>query len=105
MKPEQYIARLEHLETERQNWDDHWQEIAEVVFPRRADFNRSMYKGERKNTKIVDSTAVIANELLGAGLHGMLTNHAPCCVLLTYERALLGYDSLRYWLYVYRGRP
>ena len=76
MKPEQYIARLEHLETERQNWDDHWQEIAEVVFPRRADFNRSMYKGERKNTKIVDSTAVIANELLGAGLHGMLTNPA-----------------------------
>ena len=76
MKPEQYISRLEKLEGDRRNWDDHWQEVAEVVFPNRSDFTKKVTRGERKNVKIVDSTAVNANELLGAGLHGMLTNPA-----------------------------
>lgn len=76
MEPQKYIARLESLEGDRRNWDYHWQDIAEVVFPRRADFVTSVVRGERKNTKVVDSTAIIANELLAAGLHGMLTNPA-----------------------------
>jgi len=76
MEPKKYLARLESLESDRRNWEYHWQEIAEVVFPRRSDFVTSVVRGERKNTKIVDSTAVFANELLGAGLHGMLTNPA-----------------------------
>jgi len=76
MDAEKYISRQEALEADRRNWDYHWQEIAEVVFPRRADFISTVVKGEKKNTKVVDSTAIIANELLGAGLHGMLTNPA-----------------------------
>ena len=76
MTPELYLQRLESLEADRRNWDSHWQEIAEVVFPRRADFTQKVTRGQRKGLRIVDSTAVIANELLGAGLHGMLTNPA-----------------------------
>lgn len=76
MKAEQYLQRLESLESDRRNWDTHWQEIAEVIFPRRADFTQSVTRGQRKGLRIVDSTAVVANELLGAGLHGMLTNPA-----------------------------
>ena len=99
IKPEQYIARLEKLEGDRRNWDDHWQEIAEVVFPRRADFNKEVTRGERKNTKIVDSTAVIANELLGAGLHGMLTNPASKWFKLRMtDSQMMEDDEVKKWL-------
>lgn len=99
MKPEQYIARLEVLEGDRRNWDDHWQEIAEVVFPRRADFTTEVTRGERKNIRVVDSTAVIANELLGAGLHGMLTNPASKWFKLRLnDLQLMQDEQVRLWL-------
>tara|TARA_R110002153_G_scaffold71743_3_gene188471 strand:- start:3207 stop:4781 length:1575 start_codon:yes stop_codon:yes gene_type:complete len=93
MEPKQYLARLESLESDRRNWEYHWQEIAEVVFPRRSDFVTSVVRGERKNTKIVDSTAVFANELLGAGLHGMLTNPASKWFKLRLSDASLMADN------------
>ena len=30
MEPKKYLARLESLESDRRNWEYHWQEIAEV---------------------------------------------------------------------------
>tara|TARA_R110002124_G_scaffold235380_2_gene400711 strand:- start:3516 stop:5102 length:1587 start_codon:yes stop_codon:yes gene_type:complete len=99
MKPEQYIARLERLEGDRRNWDDHWQEVAEVVFPHRSDFTKEVTRGERKNVKIVDSTAVNANELLGAGLHGMLTNPASKWFKLRLSDNMLMEDpNIKMWL-------
>jgi hypothetical protein len=96
---EKYISRQEALEADRRNWDHHWQEIAEVVFPRRADFITDVVKGERKNTKVVDSTAVIANELLGAGLHGMLTNPSSKWFKLRLtDNRLMQSDEVLSWL-------
>tara|TARA_R110000803_G_scaffold52732_2_gene108473 strand:- start:13119 stop:14723 length:1605 start_codon:yes stop_codon:yes gene_type:complete len=99
MKPQQYVARLETLEGDRRNWDDHWQEIAEVVFPRRADFTQDVTKGERKTVRVVDSTAVLANELLGAGLHGMLTNPSSKWFKLRLSSLeLMEDEEVRAWL-------
>jgi hypothetical protein len=71
-----HLARLKVLKSDRMNWDDHWQEISDYIYPKRADFTVERSAGERRQTKIFDSTPVHANELLASGLHGMLTNPA-----------------------------
>jgi hypothetical protein len=73
---DELINRYEALKKERQMWEAHWQEISELVLPRRSDFVGPRTKGDKRGLKAVDSTAIIANELLAAGLHGMLTNPA-----------------------------
>jgi hypothetical protein len=62
--------------TERANVNDHCQQIAEVISPRKADFLGRMTPGRTKMLKIYDATGVHANEMLAAGLHGMATNPA-----------------------------
>lgn len=93
MEAKKYLARLESLEGDRRNWEYHWQEIAEVMFPKRSDFVTSTVRGERKNTKVVDSTGVIANELLASGLHGMLTNPASKWFKLTLDNTAFMQDK------------
>ena len=70
------IRRFDKLRSDRGVWDSHWQEIGDRVFPRRADFVTARTSGEKRNRLVFDSTAIHANELLAAGLHGMLTNPA-----------------------------
>lgn len=62
--------------TERTNCEIHWQEIAEVMSPRKIDFVGLRTPGEKKMNKVYDSTGIHANEMLAAGLHGMATNPA-----------------------------
>jgi hypothetical protein len=62
--------------TERTNCNSHWQEIAEVMSPRKIDFVGMRTPGEKRMARILDSTGVHATELLAAGLHGMATNPA-----------------------------
>ena len=76
IKVDDYVSRLEVLKGIRGNWDDHWQEASELVLPRRSDFTVNRAKGEKRTLQAIDSTGIIANELLGAGMHGMLTNPA-----------------------------
>ena len=35
------------LKGKRQNWESHWQEIADYVLPRRADVNKSRSSGDK----------------------------------------------------------
>jgi len=62
--------------TERTNCESHWQEVAELVSPRKVDFAGMRTPGEKRMTKVYDSTGIHANEMLAAGLHGMATNPA-----------------------------
>lgn len=62
--------------TERTNFEGQWQQIGEVVSPRKIDFVGMRTPGEKRMNQIYDSTGVHANELLAAGLHGMATNPA-----------------------------
>lgn len=61
---------------ERSNCESHWQEIAEVISPRKLDFVGMRTPGEKKMNKVYDPTGIAANEVLAAGLHGMATNPA-----------------------------
>lgn len=62
--------------TERSNCEGHWQEIAEVISPRKLDFVGLRTPGDKRMTKVFDPTGIAANDMLAAGLHGMATNPA-----------------------------
>ena len=70
------IRRQERLKAERGVVGSHWQEIAELVHPMRADFVGPRTPGEKRSQKIFDGTAGLAAQNLAAGLWGMITNSA-----------------------------
>lgn len=75
------IRRQEQLAAERMPLEQHWQEIAELVNPMRADFTLGngvfpRQAGEKRLQKQYDGTAALAAEQLAAGLWGMITNSA-----------------------------
>lgn len=61
---------------ERCNCESHWQQVGEVISPRKIDFVGMRTPGEKKMNQVYDSTGIHSNELLAAGLHGMATNPA-----------------------------
>lgn len=67
------IQDFETVKSERQNWESLWQDIAELVLPRR-DFTVKRSKGEPRHNRVFDSTAIRANEQLAAGLESFLVN-------------------------------
>lgn len=62
--------------TERSNCERHWQEVAEIISPRKIDFVGTRTPGEKKMNTVLDSTGIHSNEMLASGLHGMATNPA-----------------------------
>lgn len=71
-----YKTRYDQLKADRSTWENHWQDVADYVYPRRADFTTTRTAGAKEGVELYDSTAVHSNELLAAGLHGLLTNPA-----------------------------
>ncbi len=76
MSAGELIRRYEGLKSGRANWESHWQEIAELVSPMRADFNIQRSPGEKRMSKIFDGTPGLAAENLASGLWGLVTNSA-----------------------------
>ncbi len=73
---EKIVKRYDRLKSIRGTWDSHWREIAELVYPRRDDFDTKRSPGEKRMTKVFNSTAIQANELLASGLVGLNINPA-----------------------------
>ena len=40
------MARFDRLKTGRQNWETHWQEVADYMQPRKADVTKTRSKGD-----------------------------------------------------------
>ena len=90
---------LSRLQTKRQNWESHWQEVADYMLPRKSDINKERSKGDKRNVQIFDSTAVHSLELLSSSLHGMLTSQANRWFQLRYKEAILNdSDEAKEWL-------
>ena len=71
----EYIKkRCSALESDRQTWEDHWQDILDYVMPRKADVTFVRSRGEKRTEVLFDSTAITANNLLAASLQGTLTS-------------------------------
>ena len=68
------IKRLDKLKSVRGTWEEHWQQIADYIVPRKGNVTRKRTAGAKRMELVFDGTAIHAAELLSASLHGMLTN-------------------------------
>ena len=93
------IQRLDRLAAERSVWDDHWQEIAERVLPRQADFNSRNTAGDKRTDKIFDSTAALALDRFASAMESMLTPRSSRWHSLRFASpALEEDDTAKRWL-------
>ena len=91
--------RCSSLESSRQTWEDHWQDILDYVMPRKADVTFVRSKGEKRTEVLFDSTAITANNLLAASLHGTLTSPSlPWFTLKLRDEELMNERDVQLWL-------
>lgn len=78
-KAGEFLTRHERLVTNRTTWETHWQEIAERILVRKAEFTKgktpvsNQTKGEKRSEKVFDSTAALALERFTAAIESLLT--------------------------------
>jgi hypothetical protein len=72
--PLSICMRYGSLKSERvSNWDSYVQECADFVLPRHNQIIEKQSPGQKRKLNVYDSTAIIANERLAAGLFSYLT--------------------------------
>jgi hypothetical protein len=93
------LSRYEKLEGQRQNWETHWQEVADYMQPRKADVTKQRARGDKRMEQVFDSSPIQAVELLAASLHGMLTNPStPWFTLRFKDEEIENEDEAKLWL-------
>ena len=94
------LRRMTRLQEQRSTWEEHWQELADYMRPRKADIVKKTLTPGKKRTELqFDGTAGRAAELLSSSLHGMLTNMSTKWFSLAFRDAeLAGDDEAREWL-------
>ena len=93
------MKRFGALESQRQTWESHWQEVGDFIIPRKADITRVRSPGDKRTELIFDGTAGMAAQLLSSSLHGMLTNMSTKWFSLQYQTDELNMnDEAREWL-------
>ncbi|MEE8240091.1 MAG: portal protein [Nitrospirales bacterium] len=73
---DEILTRLDQLITARKNWDNHWQEISELIWPMAADFITKREPGIQRSDRIFDATGALALEKFAAVLESLLTPRA-----------------------------
>ena len=93
------ISRFDRLSGRRENWETHWQEVADYMLPRKADITKKRSRGDKRMERIFDSSPLQALELLSSSLHGMLTNPStPWFTLRFKQMNQLDDDEAKLWL-------
>ena len=93
------ISRFDRLSGRRQNWEIHWQEVADYMLPRKSDITKRRSRGDKRMEKIFDSSPLQALELLASSLHGMLTNPSTAWFTLRYKKMEdMNDDEAKLWL-------
>ena len=93
------LKRYDRLKSQRQNWETHWQEVADYMMPRKADVTKTRSKGDKRTELIFDSSPLQSVELLAASLHGMLTNPSTPWFSLRFKEEDMEFeDEAKEWL-------
>jgi hypothetical protein len=93
------LSRFDRLKSQRQNWESHWQEVADYMQPRKADVTKTRSKGDKRTELIFDSSPLQSVELLAASLHGMMTNPSTPWFSLKFKNdGMEGEDEAKEWL-------
>jgi hypothetical protein len=97
----QRLERMRNaLRRERESFMPHWRDLSDYVLPRRSRFTLSeRNRGDRKNQKIIDSTATLSARNLQAGMMSGLTSPArPWFLLSTPDPELAEFGPVKMWL-------
>jgi hypothetical protein len=70
---DELFKRFDRLKRDRGVWESHWQEIAERVLPKSAEFTGEGTPGDKRTAKLYDATAVLALERFASAVEGLLT--------------------------------
>lgn len=99
-KRDRYEVLRAQLELERSSFLSHWRDVGDFILPRRPRFNiHDVNKGDRRNQKIIDSTATLAARTLRSGMVGGITSPArPWFRLTVDDPDLAEYYKVKRWL-------
>ncbi|AIN17098.1 bacteriophage head to tail connecting family protein [Yersinia rochesterensis] len=97
---QQLIKQYAQLETERSSFDPHWRELSDFIIPRSSRFlSDERNRGDKRNTRIVDPTATLANRVLASGMMSGITSPArPWFKLATPDSEMMDYGPVKIWL-------
>lgn len=105
-KRTRYELLRSQLEQERDSFKAHWRDLGDYILPRRPRFFISdTNKGDRRNTKIIDSTATLAARTLRSGMMGGVTSPSrPWFRLTTPDPDFAEFGPVKEWLHVVSQR-
>ena len=87
------------LESDKENWVQRLQDVADYVIPHRDDIRGTLVTGERKGTKIYDGTAQSAAVLATNGIHGYHVSPAfPWFKYVMSRKDINRIKEVRLWL-------
>lgn len=94
------------LENERSSFLTHWRDLGDFILPRRPRFTLSdTNRGERRNQRIIDSTATLAARTLRSGMMAGVTSPArPWFRLTTPDPDLADFAPVKDWLHTVTQR-
>ena len=107
------FKRFDNLRNSRGVWEAHWEEIAERVLPRSAEFTGEREPGDKRTAKLYDATAALALERFAAAVESLLTPRgAHWHTLRSTNPYLNKEDDVRAWfdevervMFAYRYSP
>ena len=72
MAAAEILAEYNSLKNARYQWESHWQDIAEVMLPRRAEFTDIHTLGDRRYDHLFDGAPVMGVRKLASSIDGLL---------------------------------
>lgn len=103
---EQLQKELSQLKQDRSSFEPHWRDLSDWISPRSSRFLKSdVNRGDRRNTKIVDPTATMANRTLASGMMSGITSPTrPWFKLATPDPEMMDYGPVKMWLETVQNR-
>lgn len=71
---EKLDIKVEGMQADRVNWEQHWQEISWYYLPRKSDIFEMRSPGEKRNERVFDASPIQFLEEFASSLHGMLVS-------------------------------
>ncbi|RZN40405.1 phage tail protein [Escherichia sp. E2593] len=95
---EQLIKQLAQMENERTSFESHWRELSDYIIPRGSRFLVTDVNRDRRNTRIIDPTATLAERVLSSGMMSGITSPArPWFKLATPDPDMMDYGPVKQW--------
>lgn len=97
---ERLLKQFAQLDSDRSSFEPHWRDLSDFINPRGSRFLPSeVNRNERRNTKIVDPSATMANRTLASGMMSGITSPArPWFKLATPDPEMMDYGPVKVWL-------